>query len=68
MMLTAGELAKEFRVSRDQVYRLARAGAIPGHKVGHEWRFRLSEVLEMTGHGQHKAKVVQPTMPRLPDD
>ena len=63
MLLTAMELSAEVKLSRDQIYRLARAGTIPAYKIGHEWRFRLEEVLR---HGQSKAQVVQPTLPGVP--
>ena len=68
MLLTARELAREISLSRDQVYRLARGGAIPAHKIGHEWRFSLGEVMELTINGQPETTLVQPAVPRMPHD
>lgn len=39
----ANELARILNVSTDTVYRMARTGDIPGHKLG-QWRFWPSEV------------------------
>lgn len=47
-LLTASELAKIFQVSRDEIYRLARRGAIPAYKIGGVWRFELPEVKRKT--------------------
>lgn len=44
--VTVADLARLLRKSPDTIYRLARAGAIPGFKVGGEWRFFKSAVLE----------------------
>ena len=49
-ILTAQEVAKYLRVHPYTVKRLARAGKLPGFKVGGQWRFR-------------KDKIEQPTKP-----
>lgn len=40
------DIATLLKKSPDTIYRLARAGSIPGFKVGGEWRFFESKVLE----------------------
>ena len=39
--LTVEEVAEKFGVNPTTVYRLAQRGALPGFKVGHQWRFSL---------------------------
>jgi excisionase family DNA binding protein len=39
-MFTVRELAKYLRVHTTTVYRLAKAGDLPGFRVGSDWRFR----------------------------
>jgi len=41
---TAGEIAKYLRVHPYTVKRLARAGKIPGFKVGDQWRFDVKTI------------------------
>lgn len=43
-VVTVAELAEELRCSREKVYRMARAGDIPGFRVGRVWRFDLDAV------------------------
>jgi len=43
---TAEEIAKYLRVHPYTVKRLARAGKIPGFKVGDQWRFDVQEIEE----------------------
>jgi len=40
----AGEIAKYLRVHPYTVKRLARAGKIPGFKVGDQWRFDVKTI------------------------
>ncbi|WP_100813917.1 excisionase family DNA-binding protein [Microbacterium lacus] len=40
------ELAITLSASKDKVYRMARANEIPGFRIGREWRFFTSKVLE----------------------
>ena len=44
-VLTADEAAALLRVSTKTVLALARAGSLPGEKVGRAWRFVKSDVL-----------------------
>ena len=44
-VLTADEAAALLRVSTKTVLSLARAGSLPGEKVGRAWRFVRSDVL-----------------------
>ncbi len=37
--LTIEEVAKRFGVNVTTVYRLAQKGALPGFKIGNQWRF-----------------------------
>lgn len=43
-ILTAQEVAKYLRVHPYTVKRLARAGKLPGFKVGGQWRFDKKEL------------------------
>jgi len=45
-MKTVDEIAAELHVHRITIYRLLKAGKIPGFKVGRVWRFRANEVRE----------------------
>ncbi len=45
-MKTVDEIAADLHVHRITVYRLLKAGKIPGFKVGRVWRFRMNEVRE----------------------
>ena len=44
-ILTADEASALLRVSTKTVLALARAGTLPGEKVGRAWRFLKSDVL-----------------------
>ena len=43
-LLTAPEVAALLRVSVRQVQCLAKAGEVPGFRVGRQWRFRRSQL------------------------
>ncbi len=43
-LLTFKEAMRFLRVSRSTLYRLMWSGQLPGHKVGHTWRFYRSEL------------------------
>ncbi len=45
-VLTLEEAAAFLKVSETLVYQLARSGSLPGRKVGREWRFLRSVLLE----------------------
>lgn len=43
-ILTLPELALYVRVSKSSLYQYARAGKIPGRKIGRHWRFHKSAI------------------------
>ena len=43
-ILTSQEVAEYLRTSPDTVKRLARAGRLPGIKLGRAWRFRKADL------------------------
>jgi len=53
---TAKEIGKYLRVHPYTVRRLARAGKIPGFKVGDQWRFDAKEIEEWKKTQRHKKK------------
>ena len=42
--LSVDEIATHLGISKVSVYKWVEAGKIPGHKVGRQWKFRVSEV------------------------
>jgi len=46
-VLTPDEAAQLLKVSKKTLLRHARAGRIPGAKLGRMWRFRRTELLEL---------------------
>jgi excisionase family DNA binding protein len=45
-LVSVKEIAAFLGVSKQSLYRMVKASAIPAYKVGGTWRFRLSEVEE----------------------
>ncbi len=45
-VLTLDELSAYLRVSKSTLYKLVQSGALPGQKVGKQWRFRKDAVDE----------------------
>jgi excisionase family DNA binding protein len=43
-VMTVEEIANYLRIPKSSVYKLARAGSIPGQKVGRHWRFHRATV------------------------
>ena len=43
-VVTVEELAKYLRIHPYTVRRLARAGKLPGFKIGGQWRFKKEEI------------------------
>lgn len=43
-ILTLDELSSYLRVSKSTLYKLAREGRIPSHKIGRHWRFRKKTI------------------------
>ena len=46
-VLTPDEAARLLKVSKKRLLRHARAGQVPGTKLGRVWRFRRSELLAL---------------------
>lgn len=46
-VLTAQEAAALLRIGVKRLYEQAQRGAVPGRKVGKEWRFRRDAILAM---------------------
>lgn len=46
-ILTSREAAAYLKTSPDTVKRLARAGRLPGVKLGHTWRFRRADLEDL---------------------
>lgn len=44
----AAEAGLFLRINPENVYKLARDGALKGAKLGQEWRFRKEDLLEFT--------------------
>ncbi len=42
--MSVGEIAKHLGISKETVYRWVEKKKIPTHKVGRQWRFKVSEV------------------------
>ena len=54
LTMTVDEVALYLRIHRSTVYRLVRAGVIPGVKVGSQWRFQ-KELVDRWMAAQHAA-------------
>jgi excisionase family DNA binding protein len=48
------EVAKHLGVAKDSIYRWIEARALPAHKIGRLWKFKLSEVDEWVRAGGAK--------------
>ena len=46
-LFTAEELAEKLRIHPHTVRRLARAGKLPGFKIGGQWRFEQKQMDEL---------------------
>lgn len=42
--LSVDEVAQHLKISKPTIFRWLEKGKIPAHKVGKQWRFKLSEV------------------------
>ena len=42
--LSVDEIAKHLGVSKETIYRWVEKGKVPAHKVGRQWKFKVSEV------------------------
>ncbi len=45
-ILTLEEASQLLRISKEALYQYARGGQIPAKKVGHQWRFIRSQVID----------------------
>lgn len=52
--LSVEEIAKHLGVSKETIYRWVEKGRIPSHKVGRQWKFKVSEVDEWVISGGAK--------------
>ncbi len=53
-ILTAEEVAEYFRIHPYTVKRLARAGKLPGFKIGGQWRFKKQDIDKLIKNPQIK--------------
>jgi len=44
LVMTIDELAEYLKLSKSTLYKLCRAGKIPGQKVGRHWRFHKAVI------------------------
>lgn len=44
VVLTVLELAEYLQVDKAQLYRMLKAGALPGFKIGSDWRFNVEAI------------------------
>lgn len=44
VVLTVLELAEYLQIDKAQVYRMLKAGALPGFKIGSDWRFNVETI------------------------
>ena len=58
-VLTLEELARLLRLSTEALEIRARDGDLPGRRVGGEWRFARSAVLQWLSEGEHAAKAAR---------
>lgn len=52
--LSVEEIAKHLGVSKETIYRWVEKGKIPSHKVGRQWKFKVSEVDDWVTSGGAK--------------
>jgi len=57
-VMTIDELAAYLKLSKSSLYHFARAGKVPGVKIGQQWRFRkdVIDAWMKTGKPQGKSK------------
>ena len=53
-IITSSEVAAFLRVNVRTIYRLAEKGAIPGNKIGRNWRFIKKDILNLVANGKRK--------------
>ena len=57
--LSVVEIAQYLGISKETVYRWLDAGRIPAHKIGKQWKFKVSEVDKWVMSGQAEERVDQ---------
>jgi len=57
--LTLEEAAKHLRIGKSTMYRLARGGDLPAHRVGRVWRFDADELDEWLKAGKHYQRAMK---------
>lgn len=53
-IIKPSEVALFLRIHVKTVYKLAEEGLIPGNRIGHNWRFRKSDILALVSNKQLK--------------
>ena len=43
-VMTIDELAEYLQISKSSLYKLVKGGAVPGHKIGKNWRFHREAI------------------------
>ena len=46
-IVTAQDLRKFLKLSKQTIYKLALEGELPGFKIGDSWRFDMEEILKL---------------------
>lgn len=49
--LSVEEIAKHLGVSKETIYRWVEKEIVPAHKVGRQWKFKISEVDDWVKNG-----------------
>lgn len=55
-VLTIDELSAYLKIAKSTLYKLAREGKLPGHKVGRHWRFHREAVDEWLGKSRRPSR------------
>ncbi len=55
-VMTIDELAAYLKLSKSSLYHFARAGKVPGVKIGQQWRFQKSAIDEWMRSGALSAQ------------
>jgi len=50
--LSVEEIARHLGVSKETIYRWVEKGKIPSHKVGRQWKFKVTEVDDWVKNGE----------------
>jgi len=58
-ILTIGELAIYLKISKSTLYKLARQGKVPSHKIGRHWRFHKPAIDRWLGGDKSSVPVCE---------